>query len=159
MMISYQSGTNLFQYRAASILIHNGRILLQRTESNERWYIPGGRVEYNETAEQTVERELGEEFGVTSVSKQLVWIVENFVQFPDRNVHEIGMFFVVRLAEGHPLYEQEGDFDGTEEGFVNRWIPLEKLDGCTVVPEFVVPELRGLNMSAGIKSIISRSVR
>jgi 8-oxo-dGTP pyrophosphatase MutT (NUDIX family) len=159
MMISYETGTDKFQYRAGSIVIHNNKILMQRAEDSNLWFIPGGRVEFDETADKTIEREMMEEFGVTIIDKKLIWIIENFIKFPERRVHEIGMFFLVKLQEGHSIYEFDGDFQGNEEGFVNRWINKDDLDDYVIVPEFVVNELRNLDSDIGIKHVINRSVR
>lgn len=87
MMISFETGSNKFQYRAASFVIHNKRILLQRAIDSQIWFIPGGRVEFGESAVETVDREMIEEFGVEIIKKKLVWMVENFILFPDKQVH------------------------------------------------------------------------
>lgn len=158
-MISYETGTDKFQYRAAGIVIHNNKILMQRAKDNNRWFIPGGRVEFDETAEKAIEREMMEEFGVPIIDKKLVWVIENFITFPIGRVHEIGMFFLVKLPKGHSIYQFDGDFQGKEEGFVNRWIHKDDLDDYVIVPEFVVPELRVLDSEEGIKHVINRSLR
>lgn len=50
-LISYIIGSNKFQFRAASILLLNNKVLLQRQSNDNVWFIPGGRVEFDETAE------------------------------------------------------------------------------------------------------------
>ncbi len=158
-MISYEVGSELFQYRAASIILFNEKVLLQRSSHNDLWFIPGGRVEFFESAETTIEREMIEEFDVPILYKKLKWIIENFIEFPDRKVHEIGMFFLVTLPENHQIYLHELEFAGAELGFVNKWVPLNNLEEYRIVPEFVVTELRALNVAEGVKHIINRSVR
>ncbi|MCQ6562981.1 NUDIX hydrolase [Paenibacillus mendelii] len=159
MMISYENHAGLFQFRAASIILNQNKILMQRAEVNDRWFIPGGRVEFGETAEQTIEREMLEEFGVQIVEKKLVWVLENYIEFPNKRIHEIGMYFVVKIQEGHPILRREGEFLGIEDGFVHRWVELDALDEIQIVPEFVVPELRSLDLTGGIKHVINRAVR
>ncbi len=158
-MISFQTGTNKFQCRAASILFHKNRILFQRQSQDDLWFIPGGRVEFDESADYTIDREMQEEFGVTVLDKKMIWIVENFVSFPDMQVHEIGFFFLVTLSEDEPIYSNDTEFKGLEDGFVNKWIHLDHLENYKIVPEFVVPELKCLDMNNGIKHVINRSVR
>jgi len=158
-MISFENGTNKFQYRAASIVLHNNKVLLQRQQNDHHWFMPGGRVEFNEAAESTIEREMIEEFSVQIMGKKMIWIVENFVDFQDKQVHEIGFFFLVKLPEHHPIYSHEAEFEGTEEGFVNKWVALDSMDEYTIVPEFVVPGLKSLDLNNGIKHVINRSMR
>ncbi|MBP1995055.1 NUDIX hydrolase [Paenibacillus eucommiae] len=163
MMISYETGPNKFHCRAASIILHNNKVLLQRLVNEHAWFIPGGRVEFNEAAEQTIEREMLEEFDVSILDRRMVWIVENFVEFADRRIHEIGLFFLVTLPENHPIYKHDSEFAGVEDGFIHRWVSMDKLDDYLIVPEFVVPELKLLNIhegiQAGVKHIVNRSVR
>lgn len=159
MMISFDNGRDRFQFRAAGIVIHDRKVLMQKAEGDDVWFIPGGRVEFHETAESAIEREMAEEFAVRIRAKRLVWIVENFVSFPDRQVHEIGMFYLVDLPEGHPIYIAEGKFAGVENGFVNRWIDMDDLDHYRIVPEFVIPELKALHLIEGIKHVKSYGSR
>ncbi|SFL34636.1 NUDIX domain-containing protein [Paenibacillus sp. 1_12] len=158
-MISYVTGNNKFQYRAASVIVHNGKVLLQRDTSDQVWYIPGGRVEFDESAEEAIEREMLEEFNVPIVNKKLIWLVENFIEFSDRRVHEMGLFYLVHLPSGHSIYQHNDEFEGAEQGFANKWVHMEALDDYFIVPEFVVPELRTLQHVEGIKHIVNRSVR
>jgi ADP-ribose pyrophosphatase YjhB (NUDIX family) len=159
MMISYENGINKFQYRAASIVLKHNYVLLQRQKNDYHWFIPGGRVEFNETAESTIEREMNEEFSVSITDKKIIWIVENFIEYPDKRVHEIGIFFLVNLPEHHTIYLHETEFEGTEDGFLNKWVSIDCLDDYKIVPEFVVPELKGLDVNKGIKHVINRVVR
>ena len=40
------------------------QLLLVRVRDNEHWYLPGGKIEGDESAESALQRELGEELGV-----------------------------------------------------------------------------------------------
>nr|WP_145157371.1 NUDIX domain-containing protein [Paenibacillus terrae] len=159
MMISYETGTNTFQLRAACIILHRDKVLMQRAEHNQLWFIPGGRVEFGETAEETIEREMMEEYGAPIYDRKLLWIIENFIDFPDRKVHELGMFFLVNLPRDHSIYHHVEEFQGMEDGFVNRWIDIDELDQYTVIPEFVASEIRHLDHTTGVKHIKNRAVR
>ncbi|PQP88847.1 NUDIX hydrolase [Paenibacillus sp. AR247] len=159
MMISYETGTNTFQLRAACIILHRDKVLMQRAEHNQLWFMPGGRVEFGETAEETIVREMMEEYGAPIYDRKLFWIIENFIDFPDRKLHELGMFFLVNLPRDHSIYHHVVEFQGMEEGFVNRWIDIDELDQYTVIPEFVASEIRQLDHTTGVKHIKNRAVR
>ncbi|GIO54142.1 hypothetical protein J21TS7_24600 [Paenibacillus cineris] len=116
-------------------------------------------MEFGETAEETIEREMMEEYGAPIYDRKLFWIIENFIDFPDRKVHELGMFFLVNLPRDHSIYHHVEEFQGMEEGFVNRWIDIDELDQYTVIPEFVASEIRHLDHTTGVKHIKNRAVR
>jgi 8-oxo-dGTP pyrophosphatase MutT (NUDIX family) len=159
-MISFDSGSYRFHYRAACIILHDNKVLLQRTANDKLWFIPGGRVELGETAEEALEREMKEEYSVSILNKKLVWVTETFVEFPERHLHELGLYYLVEIPSYHKILSHDNEFIGEEDGFVNKWVHIEMLDKYWVVPEFVVPELRQLDISdKGIKQIVHRSVR
>ena len=49
---------------ACLVAERNGRLLLVRVRDNEHWYLPGGKIEQDESPEETLERELAEELGI-----------------------------------------------------------------------------------------------
>ncbi|MBJ9987640.1 hypothetical protein [Paenibacillus sp. S28] len=99
------------------------------------------------------------EYGAPIYDRKLFWIIENFIDFPDRKVHELGMFFLVNLPRDHSIYHHVEEFQGMEEGFVNLWIDIDELDQYTVIPEFVASEIRQLDHTTGVKHIKNRAVR
>lgn len=63
-MITFERDHNKFNFRVAGIAIHNNRILLHTTEKDDFWNLPGGRVEFNESTDQTIIREIKEELDI-----------------------------------------------------------------------------------------------
>lgn len=49
-------------------------ILLVRVRDNQKWYLPGGKIEANESAEDALIRELNEELGITINRDSLMYI-------------------------------------------------------------------------------------
>jgi mutator protein MutT len=51
-------------YKAGGILIQNRKLLVVKSENEEMYFAPGGKIEKNETPKQSLVRELKEELAV-----------------------------------------------------------------------------------------------
>src|SRR5690554_2747265 len=136
-MLSFEVEKSKFNYRVAGITIHNNRVLFQRSMDRDYWFIPGGRVEFHETAEESLKREMIEEFDVEIFNCKLLWIVENFFELDNKKFHEIALFYLMNLSENNLLVHQKEEFTGTENEFVNKWIQLDRIDEYIIFPEFI----------------------
>ncbi len=85
--------------RPTGILIENDKILLVKQQLVERqnWTLPGGALEYNETIEQCLVREMKEETGIDVRVKDLLYVCDRF-----RNLkhHIIDISFLVEKIDG-----------------------------------------------------------
>jgi 8-oxo-dGTP pyrophosphatase MutT (NUDIX family) len=155
-VISVDFDRGKFNYKAGSILIHNNKVLLQRPVSDDIWFLPGGRVEFFEQSEDALNREMIEELNVRVEKHKLIWIVQHFLEFTNSKIHEIGLYYWVTLPKDHPILSHEDQFIAGEEDYFNKWIAINDLEQYNVVPEFVISELRCLNLEHGVKHIITK---
>jgi 8-oxo-dGTP diphosphatase len=81
--------------RVAGILIQNGNILLVRHEKNGQsyWLLPGGGMQYGETAEEALCREFQEEVGLSIRVGKLVMVHDSIP--PDRHRQVLNLYFIV----------------------------------------------------------------
>jgi ADP-ribose pyrophosphatase YjhB (NUDIX family) len=74
---------------------------------NETFHRPlGGGIEFGETAEAAVRREMREEIGAELADVRLLGVLENIFHGFGRDGHEIAFIFDCRLADGS-LYERD----------------------------------------------------
>ena len=120
-----------------------GRILLVRHGYNPGWHFPGGGVEFGETAESTVVRELEEETGVVAEGRpRLFGLYAHFDSFPGDH---IALFVVDRwtrpripapsleIAE-QAFFARDALPDGVSDGLRRRL--AEIFDGAEMQPHW-----------------------
>ena len=74
MNVSFKIDNEKFNYRVCAMMISAGKILARHDERSPYYYLPGGRVEIGETAENAVIREIQEELGVTAKIDRPLWL-------------------------------------------------------------------------------------
>ncbi|WP_404442844.1 NUDIX hydrolase [Sutcliffiella horikoshii] len=141
MDVVFHTEKAVFNYRVAGIWIQDGRILLHRASDDKIWSLPGGRVEMNEASPLSLQREFKEELDLSVNIERLVWIVENFFEYREKKVHEIGFYYLVSTEDKQAL--TNGPFHGVEgESLVYEWVPISELEGVVLYPEFLKKSLK-----------------
>ena len=67
-----------------AIIINKNKILLCQLKNSRYYFLPGGHIEFGETAENSLHRELKEEFGAAIIDSKVIGLVENF--FISKNI-------------------------------------------------------------------------
>lgn len=100
---------------AASLAcFRNGEVLLARrgrAPSRGLWSLPGGGVEFGETAAEAAAREFFEETGAEAEVVGLADVVEAFGRGPDGEVerHAVILAYAGRLVAGEPAASEEAE--------------------------------------------------
>jgi ADP-ribose pyrophosphatase YjhB (NUDIX family) len=157
-MITFNQGNECFNFRVAGIVIDNNHVLLHRAAGEAFWTCPGGRAEIGETTSQTVIREIKEELNEDVEVIRLLWVVENFFEYAQRDYHEIAFYFLVQLPERSPYLTKEKSFSSVEENTALefRWFPIDfnVLTGLPLLPAFLQQSLR--NLPNTVEQVIER---
>ncbi|RBJ04766.1 NUDIX hydrolase [Micromonospora provocatoris] len=112
---------------------------------DETFYRPlGGGIDFGETAEAAVRRELREELGVELLDVRLLGVLENLFHAFGRDGHEIVFSFDCRLAD-RSLYERDAVGEIRDDaGTKVMWRSLDSFDaGSPLYPAGLVELLRG----------------
>jgi ADP-ribose pyrophosphatase YjhB (NUDIX family) len=85
--------------RVAGLLVKDGQILLVRHEKNGKsyWLLPGGGVDFGETAEEALIREFKEEVGLDIQVGKLVFVHDSIP--PDRHRQVLNLYFLTTAGE------------------------------------------------------------
>lgn len=127
--MSYQSP----RVTVDAILIEENRLLLIKRKGNpfrNAWALPGGFVEYGETTEHAITREMKEETGLDIKIVRLAGVYSDPVRDP--RGHTISIVYIVKAVGGHL---QSGD-DAAEVGFFSLpSLPALAFDHQQIVKE------------------------
>jgi ADP-ribose pyrophosphatase YjhB (NUDIX family) len=111
-----------------AVIDQENRILLVRHNYRPGWFFPGGGVEWNETIETALARELEEEVGVSLTEPpELHGVFANFASFPGDHV----AVFVVRHWRRREDYYQKGEI-AEARMFARQHLPEQTDKGTRV---------------------------
>lgn len=144
--------------RAGAIIMKNGKILMCGSEDASYLYSVGGRVNFGETAEEAVKREVFEETGTMMEIDRLAFVHENIFEGDNANtmgkpVYEIAFYFYMKVPEDFEPVCESINSDGSDE--VLRWVAPD----CDIkyYPEFFREELKHPDMN--VKHLVTNELR
>jgi 8-oxo-dGTP pyrophosphatase MutT (NUDIX family) len=137
-----------FNFRIAGLGFRDGHVLVHRATHENFWTFPGGRAEIGETSVQTLKREMIEELGVEVRVGRMLWTVENFFRYEDRDYHEIGFYYEMEIPEHFPFHQSEIVHrlrDGTSD-LEFKWVKATRaaLTALDIPPYFIAEQIEHL---------------
>lgn len=157
-MITFERANNKFNFRVAGIAIHENRILLHTTVKDDFWTLPGGRVEFNESTDQAIIREMKEELDIEVRTDKLLFVNEDFFEYEGKKYHEIGFYYLVLFPPGHEITRIKDEFYGIEDNgrLIFKWFPIDQLKDLNVFPEILKSGLLELKAKNQIQHFVNQ---
>ncbi|MDJ0572861.1 MAG: NUDIX domain-containing protein [Pleurocapsa sp. MO_192.B19] len=118
----YQKGKDYIGVGVGAVLIEEKQILLlQRLKQPEagHWSIPGGAVEFGETIEDALKRELKEELSINVEIVSLLGVTNHIL--PQSEAHWVSPVFLVKIVSGNPRNVEENKHKAL------RWFKIKQL--------------------------------
>lgn len=75
-----------FNYRVATLIKNDDKLLLHKSKEDDFYAIPGGRIMIGENSENALKRELQEEIGAKINIKDYLGTVENFFEYNEKKI-------------------------------------------------------------------------
>ena len=140
MDLTFRTDEGIFNYRVCAVIIHNEALLAMKNPQTPYFYLPGGRVNLHETAENAIVRELREELDIIPKQIRPLWLNQGFFteDVTGMRFHEVCMYYLVDM-EGTGLLEKGDRFTTHETAHDNffQWIPLSQLKEEYLYPLFI----------------------
>jgi ADP-ribose pyrophosphatase YjhB (NUDIX family) len=155
---SFTQDNKRFRYRAAGIIIHDGKVLFAKNDKDDYYYSVGGAVKFGETVEEAVLREVFEETGVHYDIDRLLFFHENFFTgvggtLDGIEYHEISFYYLMKPKDITKFNCTSTTTNGAKEEL--HWLPIDELDKYKAFPEFLKDKLKDFNLD--VQHVITRS--
>ncbi len=155
MDLTLKTGNGLFNHRVAGVIVKNNKLLAQVNTDTNEYYLVGGRVQFGESSEEALVREIKEELGINITNYKPIWVNECFFNIQDIRFHEIGIYYLVNI-DNTGFCHYDSKFATNEFGKTNyyEWLDINNLNNIVLYPQFIKNEIK--EETKNLKLIITR---
>lgn len=117
------------------IIKDKNKVLLCKNKKWGFYFLPGGHVEFGDTFEKTIYKEMNEELGlkkeqITGIS--YISYLEQMYSEDGKDHHEINMIFNVSIPKDISVRSKESHIDF-------EWINIKDIKNIKLLPEKIIP--------------------
>lgn len=124
---------------ARGVCLKEGALLVCQPAKGGRCYLPGGHIEFGETARKALEREVLEEMGCAATAGEFIAVTENtFLQKGEPHC-EINLLFALDI----PSISSDVAPAAVESWIAFRWVPFTEaaLREANLLPAHLISDL------------------
>ncbi len=116
----------LIETVSRAVIVKNGKVLLCRSKGGDKYYLPGGHIEFGEKASVALKREILEETALDSNVGDLLGVVENsFLQHGKKHC-EINLVYQAEI--------EDGEVKAVEDWIEFDWVEISSIDSVELLP-------------------------
>ena len=116
----------LIETVSRAVIIRDGKVLLCRSKGADKYYLPGGHIDFGETAAQALEREILEETSLKSKVGEFLGVVENsFLQHGKKHC-EINLVYRAEI--------EDGEVRAAEDWIEFDWVDVSSVASVELLP-------------------------
>lgn len=144
-MIDFDVSGARFMYRVSGVCIHDDHVLTHKSDLDDFYALPGGRVEILESSEDALCREMREELNAEIHVERLLWVVEYLFTYEGRANHALAFHYLMSFNGSDSLYDTRQIIrclDAPELTF--QWLPLASLSKVKLLPTLLASRLLDL---------------
>jgi 8-oxo-dGTP diphosphatase len=117
---------NQIELIARAVIIKKDKILLCKQKDKDYYFLPGGHINFGETAQQALQREIQEELGVPFEDEPVfLSMLENIYKDGNGQRHELNFIFTARIDD---------KIESKEEHIEFAWQETERIYSVNVKP-------------------------
>jgi ADP-ribose pyrophosphatase YjhB (NUDIX family) len=136
--------------RVAGLVVKDGKLLLisHNKDGRDYWLVPGGGVDFGETAADALKREMSEELSIIVEAKDLVFTSDSID--PSGKRHIFNLFFSCEIKGGNFALGDDPRLSGY------RFFSAKELSGITIFPPYskqLIAYLSGISQSVYLGSV------
>ena len=136
-----------FNLRVWGIIVNDNKLLAMKDENSPYYYLPGGRINLHERAEDAILREMREELNICAEIIRPLWVNQAFFveEVLNEKFHEICIYFLIDASKTD-LLERGEKFTRSEDKhtLTFEWLKFEELKDKYLYPEFIKKEIFNL---------------
>jgi len=140
----------VFNVRVAAVIIHNDELLTECIRE-DFYKCPGGGIQFAETAEKAVIRELEEKMGIGFKLLRPLYVCQDVFELQYEDCHEICFYFLVQAPDG--IVNKRG-FTSLDKKSNFVWIKFDQLKQKHFFPLFLTEEIKNLPKHLTLKNYL-----